>query len=146
MIRYVVGFMFSPDRKYVALIRKTHPDWQKGKLNGVGGHVMNGEGYQAAMVREFLEETGVATNPEDWTHKLTIVNDKVGYELAILYTISDKAWLVSKMTDEEPITCPIVITSPIYRREVIPNLAWIIPLCLDDSIMPGIVMHDLGDN
>ena len=37
--KYVVGFMFNPTEDAVLLIRKTHPAWQKGKLNGVGGRI-----------------------------------------------------------------------------------------------------------
>ena len=39
MREYVCGFLFSPDRKKVLLIRKRRPAWQAGKLNGVGGKV-----------------------------------------------------------------------------------------------------------
>ena len=35
-MKYVAGFMFSEDRRLVALIRKSKPEWQKGKLNGIG--------------------------------------------------------------------------------------------------------------
>lgn len=34
MIKYVVGFLFSPEMDKVVLIEKTHPDWQKGFFNG----------------------------------------------------------------------------------------------------------------
>lgn len=42
---YVAGFLFGPmpRHNYVALIRKNKPDWQKGKLNGIGGKVEAGE-------------------------------------------------------------------------------------------------------
>ena len=40
---YVVGLLFSPDRNTVVLINKTKPDWQAGKLNGVGGKIEEGE-------------------------------------------------------------------------------------------------------
>jgi 8-oxo-dGTP diphosphatase len=36
-MRYVLGFMFSSDHSEVALIRKRKPEWQRGKLNGIGG-------------------------------------------------------------------------------------------------------------
>src|SRR3972149_224048 len=55
---YVLGFMFSYDLKQVALIRKSHPEWQKGKLNGIGGHIEENETEIRAMMREFAEETG----------------------------------------------------------------------------------------
>jgi hypothetical protein len=33
----VAGFLFRNNDTEVALIRKNKPDWQKGKLNGIGG-------------------------------------------------------------------------------------------------------------
>lgn len=57
--KYVVGFLISQNCKRVVLIRKNRPQWQAGKLNGVGGHIEDGETPIKAMMREFLEETGV---------------------------------------------------------------------------------------
>jgi 8-oxo-dGTP diphosphatase len=65
-MNYVLGFCFNNELTMVVLIRKTHPDWQAGKLNGVGGLVELGESPIEAMIREFKEETGVITNREDW--------------------------------------------------------------------------------
>lgn len=55
---YVVGFLFSTNKKEVVLIKKNRPDWQKGLLNGIGGHIED-ETPLEAMKREFLEETGL---------------------------------------------------------------------------------------
>lgn len=59
MKNYVVGFLFSTDLRYVILIKKNRPDWQKGLLNGVGGKIEPNEDPHDAMRREFKEETGV---------------------------------------------------------------------------------------
>src|SRR5688572_12750088 len=67
---YVCGFMFSPDRSRVLLIRKRRPAWQVGKLNGVGGKVEPGEVPLHAMRREFREEAGL--DVADWQHALTL--------------------------------------------------------------------------
>ncbi len=66
MKEYVLGFAFSKDKKEIILIEKQKPDWQKGKLNGVGGKVEIGEVPYSAMVREFEEETSVKTEAKDW--------------------------------------------------------------------------------
>ena len=58
MNRYVLGFYFSHMYDNVVLIEKQRPDWQKGKLNGVGGAIQEGESDLDAMVREFKEEVG----------------------------------------------------------------------------------------
>lgn len=62
---YVLGFAFGPNG-HVALIQKTHPHWQKGKWNGIGGHREGLEQPREAMRREFREETGVDTDPHGW--------------------------------------------------------------------------------
>lgn len=59
MKRYVLGFMFSEDGTQVALIKKTKPEWQAGKLNGIGGKIEEKEAMHEAMIREFEEETGL---------------------------------------------------------------------------------------
>jgi len=56
--KYVVGFLFNATQEFVCLIEKQRPDWQKGRLNGVGGHIEDGEKPIGAMNREFFEETG----------------------------------------------------------------------------------------
>lgn len=63
--RMVVGFLFSPDFKYVALIKKNKPEWQFGRFNGIGGKLEAGETGLQAMRREFHEEAGLQI--ADWT-------------------------------------------------------------------------------
>jgi 8-oxo-dGTP diphosphatase len=77
MRQYVLGFAFSPTGDRVVLIEKKRPDWQLGKLNGVGGRVENGEKPVDAMVREFKEETGVDTTRDDWRYFGLIVGEGV---------------------------------------------------------------------
>jgi 8-oxo-dGTP diphosphatase len=59
---YVCGFLFNTSRRGVVLIEKQKPAWQKGKLNGVGGKIENGEVPSDAMVREFKEEAGASVS------------------------------------------------------------------------------------
>src|ERR1043165_6200615 len=90
-MNYVVGYAFSPDKKDIALIRKEHPDWQRGILNGIGGKIesfeltkaakyldfklgnkdwdmkaLNTTAANLAMSREFEEETGMYFPPSAW--------------------------------------------------------------------------------
>lgn len=67
MDSYVLGFAFTLEGQ-VALIEKNHPEWQAGRLNGIGGKLDGGEGHHVAMVREFHEETGVVTDTADWEY------------------------------------------------------------------------------
>jgi len=63
---FVCGFLFDPTGTRVALIKKARPDWQKGKLNGVGGHIEKGESAIGAMMREFHEETLTLIETSRW--------------------------------------------------------------------------------
>src|SRR4051812_3192633 len=63
--QYVCGFAFDLLGRLV-LIRKKRPEWQAGRLNGVGGHQEPGETPEVAMAREFYEETGVGCRAENW--------------------------------------------------------------------------------
>lgn len=67
MMHYCLGFALNRNgRSHVILQRKARPAWQAGQWNGIGGHVEDGEGSIAAMVREFAEETGVETVEAGW--------------------------------------------------------------------------------
>jgi len=66
MTAYVAGLMFDLVSKEVALIRKKKPVWQAGKLNAIGGKIEADETADAAMVREFREETAFTTNELQW--------------------------------------------------------------------------------
>ena len=63
---YVCGFIFSHDYSSVWLIKKNRPEWQLGKLNGIGGRLEPLESTYAAMVRECMEECMVQTQVENW--------------------------------------------------------------------------------
>jgi 8-oxo-dGTP diphosphatase len=120
---YVVGFAFDTDGR-VALIRKNRPEWQAGRLNGIGGHIEPGEHPNDAMWREFREETG--TDVSGW--QKYVVMDFPGarihfYRLRGLLP-RDLDGLRS-MTDEE-----VVLAWPgdANWHLMIPNLMWLIPL------------------
>lgn len=127
MIDYVVGFLFTGDGKSVCLVRKSHPDWQRGKLNGVGGKIECGEQVRSAMAREFFEEAGVATESRDWSlHVRLLGSDFTCFVLA------------AHLPNPVPVTadgdepCGWYETGLVpVMPDVIPNLRWLIPLCLD---------------
>jgi 8-oxo-dGTP diphosphatase len=129
--RYVVGLLFDDDR-HVLLIKKTHPEWQEGKLNGIGGRVRDDEMPFEAMVREFKEECGLVIT--DWHCVSTLHgvdanedNWKVFFYAA---SCSYNAMLnAEQLTDEMP--C-IAALEMFYEDsdEYVPNLYWIVPMAL----------------
>lgn len=127
---YVVGFLFSPDYKNVVLIRKNRPDWQRGKLNGVGGHVEDGESPNTSIIREFKEETGLYL--EEWRSFFTIENESA--LVHFYWNVSENYDKVQTLTDE---TIMIHSVDEIFTLDVIPNLRWLIPMVLDENHVGG---------
>lgn len=133
MNRYVVGFLFDDDGSRVVLIEKQRPEWQRGKLNGVGGHVEEGETPLGAMVREFQEETGVLYH--NW--RLFVVlhgSEKLYIKTADSFEIhfycafnTPALEAVRQTTDENPHRCPVAL---LCVMEILPNLSWLIPMAL----------------
>jgi len=122
MIPYVVGFAFD-NGDNVALIRKVRPDWQRGRLNGIGGHIEEYELSHAAMVREFEEETGVTIPEWDMFARLRGEDWSVDFYRAFGVDLI----ALKTTTDEEVLVCSV---NPL-PVEVLPNLQWLIPLALD---------------
>lgn len=130
MIDYVTGFMYSPNGERVVLINKNKPDWQKGKFNGVGGKIEEDETPEQAMSREFEEETGVITSSSDWQSFLILINPNK-YRVYMLFTFSEKFDSV-KTVEQEIVSLHHVNSLP---ENIIPNLAWLIPLSQDHKVM-----------
>lgn len=128
-IEYVAGLMFTEDRTHLALIQKKKPDWQRNRLNAIGGKVEPGEIPLFAMVREFAEETGVETSAEDWTPLVELTGkDWVVY---FYRAFSDAAWNVRTLTEEEVYVG--AVGGFLANQFLMDNLKSIIPLALDRS-------------
>lgn len=126
--QYVVGFMFDSFRTNVVLIKKNRPEWQAGKLNGVGGKIEQGETPIDAMVREFYEETGVQTYPDDWTQFCVLSGDNAKVYVFKCYN-AIYIYRVTTMTDEQIGVYDSRLLNALTRWvEIIPNLMWLIPM------------------
>lgn len=126
--RYVVGFLYAEGSRGVVLIRKNRPDWQAGLLNGVGGKVEPSEGPRAAMVREFFEETGVATVAADWYQFCELMDSEhegVVTFFGLLDRTHDLYDAVVSRTDERIEKWAIDPTVP---AGTVPNLRWLLPM------------------
>lgn len=124
MKHYVVGFLF--DGPFVLLLRKTHPKWQAGKLNGIGGNIEDNECAEEAMQREFSEEAGVNINR--WKHYATLSGKE--YRCHFFFAMIRKNEEPKSRTDEE-IEWTDFHDLP---DDIIPNLHWLIPLALDSQV------------
>jgi 8-oxo-dGTP diphosphatase len=133
MKSYVVGFIFNADRTKVALVEKTHPEWQKGRLNGVGGKIEDGETPLTAMVREAKEETGLVTQESDWDPVVTMERPEVEVVFFACKHLGDESAVYT--TTDEKVAWYTVDELP---RTVLSNLTWMIPLALDRFSDPSI--------
>ncbi len=127
VMRYVLGFAFSSTHSDVLLVAKNRPAWQAGKLNGVGGKIENNESDLAAMHREFREET----NLKGFRWRKVVRMFGPGWEVVVFMATGD-IHMHGNPTDELIRVYPSTMLGEISRSgQAIPNLAWLIPLCLD---------------
>lgn len=133
-MNYVLGFLFDQELNSVVLIQKNKPEWQAGKLNGVGGKIERNESPLDAMRREFLEETGIqkdswkyfgALRGTGWNVKLFTANDTIAYtaasltkEKVILYHVDD-------------------IVMGRISHKCISNVPWLVRAAMDCLINPN---------
>lgn len=148
MKRMVLGFAFDRANDQVLLIRKNRPDWQAGKLNGIGGHMEGGDGgsTRAAMRREFAEETGVDTLLDDWRHCGILQRfshapgDKEEWTVTV-YCINlspDRIDAVRKTTDENPEWVGIGVLEALAGMDVcIENIPVLVSLCMLQPAKPS---------
>jgi 8-oxo-dGTP diphosphatase len=120
--------MFNPALSRVALIKKNHPPWQAGKLNGIGGKIDGEETAEQAMVREFKEETGTRTLEKDW--RQFCVMNCTGTNIYCFTAVGD-IYKLRNVTAEH-IEIRNVEIMGCYN--VIPNLRWLIPMALDHAV------------
>jgi 8-oxo-dGTP diphosphatase len=122
----------------VALIEKTKPEWQAGKLNGVGGKIEPGETSHQAMVREFKEETGV--DALQWTPLISLrASDDA--TVHFFYATCEDAELQS-LTEEKVAWYPVAeLLSLRLSVSMIPNLRWLIPMAFDPDKPRGMLTN-----
>jgi 8-oxo-dGTP diphosphatase len=152
MIKYALCIAVDSEHKNVVLIHKLKPAFQNGKLNTPGGKV-DPEDYipfennmnirhdeltsavaRYAAAREFTEETGLDSGAHEWKHVITLYSgdlnrygDKDNWEMYISFTDKLDISKVRTMEAEKIEVFPINS----LPDNIMPNLKWIIPLCLD---------------
>ena len=128
--RYVRGFLFSPDRSHVVLVRKNRPTWQAGLLNGLGGKVEAAEAAGRAMAREFYEESGVLIPVSSWNEFAVLEGPDFD---VTFFRAFDDAWSRCRtMETEEVGALPVKMLG---SMNTVPNLGFLIPLALNEDGM-----------
>lgn len=135
-VRYVAGFLICGER--VLLIRKSRPEWQRGRLNGIGGHIETGESPAEAMRREFREEAGL--DIDDWEHFATVRGDWWGEVWFFRLEVPSEVFFSIKtgLVDEGNLERRHLNEAQAYGA--LPNLSWLLPLAAyrHDSYAPVI--------
>lgn len=123
MIRYVLGFAFSRLAVNVVLIQKNKPEWQRDRLNGIGGKIENGEQAIDAMRREFFEETGLRV--DKW-QQYCILRREDEFQCTCFWTMDADIYKARKTTDEEIFIKPVngIANNP----QVVPNVPWLVEM------------------
>jgi 8-oxo-dGTP diphosphatase len=132
VVLYVAGFLISDDAKHVALIQKQRPDWQRGRLNGIGGHIESDETPAEAMNREFFEETGA--NVTTWKPFCTLLGPT--WRVEWFKDVGSRK--LKNMTDEH-VSWVAVNKVLSGRANVIPNVRWLLLLALDKNNVKAVV-------
>lgn len=129
-LRMVVGFLFDDRRDHVLLIQKDRPEWQAGRLNGIGGKIEPKETAIEAMIREFHEETGLLVT--NWLPFLELA------DVRGLWTVQFfKAFGSLRGARRRESEIPVIVQVDKLPGYVIPNLRWLIPMALDPSNVEG---------
>lgn len=142
MTEYVLGFCFDAKLVTVLLIRKTRPEWQASKLNGVGGKIKVGETPLQVMEREFREETGCDVEL-DWRQFGTLRGGGEAVTSRWLVHLFHSVNLICSPSFYFPIYdgpeggTEVRIVDDVVSRGAseslrpLPNLRWLIPMALN---------------
>lgn len=126
-IEYVSGFLFNENKNKVVLVIKNRPDFQRGKINAVGGKIEENESPIKAITREFWEETGLYfTNWEkfcEFERKSCILHFFRG-----TYSNIDE---VKTKTDEKIIVLDLNYIDVFDR---LPNFDWVFKMALSEGV------------
>ena len=126
MKKYTLGFIFTPALDHVLLVHKISPEWQAGKINGIGGKIEEGEDSLACIVREVQEETGLVTNPDQRIYLGEMGSDAWRMDVFTLVYSGDMG--DARNADKERVEWFDVRALP---PNIISNLSWLVPLALD---------------
>lgn len=129
---YVVGFLFTAFELAagrVLLIEKRRPQWQAGKLNGIGGKIEVDERAVDAMRRECREEAGLDCSHWDLFARLT---DHETFELFAFRGLLEHTGLVRSRTDEEVGLYSVLdVQADLTAPPMLNNIPWLVAMAAE---------------
>lgn len=142
--RYVVGFVFASGLpQHVLLLRKDTEGkegvhWMDGMWNGLGGKVEDGESAAEAMDREGLEELGLDL---EWEHVATLTDGR--FQLDVCRAWVERFSDTPEVNDVGELFHWHPVNNVVHQRlRTIPNLQWLVPMCMGaDSAFYPFTIH-----
>lgn len=141
---YCLGFVKDSVTLDVPLIYKLKPEIHRGKYNGVGGKLEEGESALESMVREFQEEIGEYVPAEKWTYRGRLeAPDGVVYCFTAVHDLknpkdvengNDLMWFSLE-------TFNSFGNVPNGDDILVPNLEWLIRLCFDEEYLNFVISY-----
>ena len=129
MKKYTLAFIFDEHLKKVLLIRKTKPEEQAGKLNGIGGKLEDSDiDLVDCIKREVYEETKLSF-PREVFSRVGELTDNENYYVAIFTVKTTGALLnmAATTTDEEVVLFQL---EDLYKENFTNQTPEIIDTCL----------------
>jgi len=126
MKRYTLGFIFTPALDRVLLVHKISPEWQAGRINGIGGKMEEGETPLACIVREVREETSLITDASKWIYLGEMGSDM--WHMHVFTLVYGGDITDAKNVDKEKVEW---FSPGDLPSDVLSNLRWLVPLALD---------------
>jgi 8-oxo-dGTP diphosphatase len=140
---YVLGFCFNVQLDKVVLIRKSRPEWQRGRLNGVGGKIKKNETPLQAMQREFREEAGW-DGPVGWKQfgilsgewKQIGIPSESSWEVHLFYAQNSSIIPYNECPEGDVSTHHVHVVVGNERSQnsrPLPNLRYLIPMAINHA-------------
>ncbi len=126
MRKYTLALLFDQTKTQILLMKKSKPEWQKGKLNGIGGKIEADETPLACIVREIQEETSIKLDPTTLTFIGNIGDHD--WTMAVFTQIYQGSTADAQSLEAEPIAWFSIDALP---KHTLANLRWMIPYALE---------------
>lgn len=122
---YVLGFLFSPDLRYVVLTKKSRYDL----INGIGGEVISGGSHRTAIWKHFSEQAG--WDYDDWQYLKSIpAND--GLPCHIWYGVGELHSCIPPSPREVGYAVTdVVINNTMWRSIMDHDVPYLVKECLE---------------
>ncbi|MCS7069624.1 MAG: NUDIX domain-containing protein [Meiothermus sp.] len=139
LTQYVAGFLFTPDKTRVVLLRKHRADPEARLFNGVGGKMGPDELPKSAMSRVFKEETGVSIPAKDWMALARLE----GYTVQVYFfvAVSELAHQIQVKGEDE---VGIFAITDLCSGPVVPSVRWLVPLAFDNRVRFPVIFDGMA--